>query len=235
MGKDNKVAREEEKMQGIISMTGLIAYLVASIEKMKDPRQPSPNTTYSLKDAVLGGFSLFLMQCESFLEHQRQLHSRNGRDNLQTLFGAIKIPSDNQIRNILDKIKANSLFVVFSDIYQLLKTRGILTQYEVLDKQLLIPLDGTEYFSSQNIHCEQCSHRTHKNGTVTYFHSAILPVIVSPQQKAVISHRRYLAFMQLKEISLISDVFRTSSSNLSLLESQQPANKLDQSLNRALR
>jgi hypothetical protein len=67
MGKDNKVAREEEKMQGIISMTGLIAYLVASIEKMKDPRQPSPNTTYSLKDAVLGGFSLFLMQCESFL------------------------------------------------------------------------------------------------------------------------------------------------------------------------
>jgi hypothetical protein len=71
-------------MQGIISMGGLIAYLVASIEKMKDPRQPSPNTTYSLKDAVLGGFSLFLMQCESFLEHQRQLHSRNGRDNLQT-------------------------------------------------------------------------------------------------------------------------------------------------------
>jgi hypothetical protein len=132
MGKDNKVAREEEKMQGTISMTGLIAYLVASIEKMKDPRQPSPNTTYSLKDAVLGGFSLFLMQCESFLEHQRQLHSRNGRDNLQTLFGAIKIPSDNQIRNILDKIKANSLFVVFSDIYQLLKTRGILTRYEVL-------------------------------------------------------------------------------------------------------
>ncbi|UXE62225.1 MAG: hypothetical protein KA717_19850 [Woronichinia naegeliana WA131] len=59
---------------------------------------------------------------------------------------------------------------MFSDIYQLLKTRGILTRYEVLDKQLLIPLDGTEYFSSQNIHCEQCSHRTHKNGTVTYFH-----------------------------------------------------------------
>jgi hypothetical protein len=54
-------------------MGGLIAYLVASIEKMKDPRQPSPNTTYTLKDAVLGGFSLFLMQLDSakFLENQR--------------------------------------------------------------------------------------------------------------------------------------------------------------------
>lgn len=28
--------------------------------------------------------------------------------------------------------------------------------------------------------------RAHKNGTVTYFHSAILPVIVSPSQSLVI-------------------------------------------------
>ena len=40
MGKDKKGDREDEKMQGIISMAGLIAYVVASIEKMKDPRQP---------------------------------------------------------------------------------------------------------------------------------------------------------------------------------------------------
>jgi hypothetical protein len=86
MGKDNKGDREDGKMQGIISMAGLIAYVVASIEKMKDPRQPSPNTTYSLKDVVLGGFSLFLMQCESFLEHQRQLHSRNGRGIIFKLY-----------------------------------------------------------------------------------------------------------------------------------------------------
>lgn len=59
--------------------------------------------------------------------------------------------------------------------------------FEVLGGQLLVTLDGTEYFSSQCIHCDQCSHRTHKNGTVTYFHSAILPVIVAPLQEQVIS------------------------------------------------
>jgi len=32
-----------------------------------------------------------------------------------------------------------------------------------------------------------CSSRTHKNGTVTYFHSAILPVIVAPGQSQVIT------------------------------------------------
>jgi hypothetical protein len=47
----------------------------------------------------------------------------------------------------------------------------------------LVALDGTQYFDSQTIHCECCSSRTHKNGTITYFHSAILP----PGQSQVIS------------------------------------------------
>ncbi len=97
------------------------------------------------------------------------------------------IPTDNQIRNILDKITPDAIFEVFNQIYRILKAKGYLKRYSVVDGQLLIPLDGTEYFSSQCIHCDQCSHRTHKNGTVTYFHSAILPVIVAPGQEHVIS------------------------------------------------
>jgi hypothetical protein len=51
----------------------------------------------------------------------------------------------------------------------------------------LVALDGTQYFNSQSIHCKCCSSRTHKNGTITYFHNAILPVIVAPSQPQVIS------------------------------------------------
>jgi hypothetical protein len=65
--------------------------------------------------------------------------------------------------------------------------------------------------------------------------SQVAQVTAIPNSNGNIKYRRYLAFMRSREISLISDVFCTSSSNLSLLESQQPANKLDQSLNRALR
>lgn len=171
----------------VIGITTLLGYLRESIAKMTDPRKPSPNKQYSIADLVLSAFGVFFMQCESFLEYQRQLNSRKGRDNAQTLFGVNKIPTDNQIRNILDKIKPSALFEVFASVYRLLKSQGLLKAYQVLGGQLLIPLDGTEYFSSQCLHCEQCSHRTHKNGTVTYFHAAILPVIVSPNCDQVIS------------------------------------------------
>ncbi len=57
----------------------------------------------------------------------------------------------------------------------------------MLGDNLLVPLDGTEYFSSQKIHCPCCSSRQHNNGTVTYFHQALLPVIVAPGNPQVIS------------------------------------------------
>jgi hypothetical protein len=72
------------------------------------------------------------------------------------------------------------LFEVFISFYQILKSKGFLKQYEVLEGQLLVPLDGTEYFSSKRIYCKNCSSKKHRDDSVTYSHSAILPVIISP-------------------------------------------------------
>jgi hypothetical protein len=79
-----------------------MAYLYRAIAPIKDLRQPSNATKYGLSDAILGGFAVFFMQCESFLEHQRQMASRCGQDNAQTLFGLQQVPTVPQIRNILD-------------------------------------------------------------------------------------------------------------------------------------
>lgn len=174
-------------MIDLIGFTALLGYLQAAVAKIQDPRKDSPNKQYSIQDAVLSAFGAFFLQCESFLEYQKQLNSRKGRDNTQTLFGASKNPTDNQIRNIIDPINARVLVEVFQQIYRKLKMLGYLKPFEVLGEQLLVALDGTEYFSSQCIHCEQCSHRRHKNGAITYFHSAILPVIVVPNHEHVIS------------------------------------------------
>ena len=132
-------------MRELLGINTLLGYLQASIPKLEDHRKSSPNTKYSIFDAVLGAVGIFFRQCELFLEYQRQLNSRKGRDNTQTLFGVVKIPTDAQIRNILDLIKPSVIFEVFIKVDQLLKSNGILSQFEVLGGQLLIPLDGTEY------------------------------------------------------------------------------------------
>jgi len=165
----------------------LLGFLQAAIAQMQDPRQASDATCYSLKDTVLAAFSVFFMQSESFLEHQRQMHSRHGKDNAQALFGLEQIPTTPQIRNILDQMAAVGLLGVFRWVYHALHQGGWLRPYHCLGGHLLVALDGTEYFRSQKIHCCHCSSRTPKNGRTTYFHSAILPVIVAPQQSQVIA------------------------------------------------
>lgn len=170
-----------------LSFDVLLGYLQQAIVGMVDPRRPSNGTRYSLEEAVMGAFIGFFMQSESFLEHQRQLNSRCGRDNAQTLFGLEKIPKVEQMRNLLDQISARRLFVVFEWIYRALKVQGYLRPFEVLDHSLLVTFDGTEYYSSEKISCPCCSTRTHKNDKITYFHQALLPAIVHPEQSSVIS------------------------------------------------
>jgi hypothetical protein len=48
------------------------------------------------------------MQSASFLAFQRALEKGHGRSNCQTLFGIEKIPSDNYIRDMLDRAPISS-------------------------------------------------------------------------------------------------------------------------------
>jgi hypothetical protein len=170
-----------------LSFESLMVYLNRAISPISDPRQSSNGKRYSLQDLILGAFSVFFMQCESFLEHQRYMQSHEGHNNAKTLFGLSEIPSDPQIRNVLDKTEVEPLFNVFTWVFQSLEQGGWLKRYKFLESQYLIALDGTTYFSSSKIHCSQCNHRTHQNGKTSYFHSAILPVIVTSDQSEVIS------------------------------------------------
>ena len=55
------------------------------------------NTSYSIKDAALGEFSVFFTQSPSFLAHQRTMKQTKGRSNAESLFGIEKVPCDNQM------------------------------------------------------------------------------------------------------------------------------------------
>jgi hypothetical protein len=55
-----------------------------------------------------------------------------------------------------------------------------------LDGYYLLALDGTEYFSSSQIHCSQCIEKHHRNGEVTYHHQLLGAALVCPGHKEVI-------------------------------------------------
>ena len=162
------------------SFAVLLQFIEDSIKNFPDPRK-GKNTVYEVRDAVLSAFSVFFMQCPSFLAHQKAMGTRKGKNNAESIFGVHKIPTDTHIRNVLDPIPPELLFPVFDKIFTFLVTEHVIADLVTTDNLLLIALDGTWFFSSEQIKCRACQTKSHRNGSVTYYHSAITPVIVKPE------------------------------------------------------
>jgi hypothetical protein len=157
------------------------------IAQLPDHRTKGPNTRYAIQDAALGAFGIFFTQSASFLEYQRQLQQTKGHNNAHTLLGVEQIPCDNQVRTLLDPIAPSHLDAVFVEVFEGLEQHRMLANFRSLGDQLLVALDGTNYFSSKAIHCHNCLTRQLTNGQTLYYHAAITPVIVCPGQSQVIA------------------------------------------------
>ena len=169
-----------------LKLTHLIKDLELVFEQFPEHRS-GKNSQYELADAGMGAFSVFFTQCPSFLARQQELKLLKGRSNAEKLFELGEIPSDNQIRNLLDPVDPTHLGRFYRQTFQAMEEAGILKRFRSYSDQLLVALDGTEYFSSKKIHCENCSHRILQNGATNYFHSVLTPVIVHSGNAHVIS------------------------------------------------
>lgn len=169
-----------------LSFDGLISRYKGYFATLPETRSRS-NTSYTMLDAALSGFAVFFMQQPSFLAKQKLLQKKHNKSNAQSLFTIENIPSDNQVRNILDPLSPECLSPLFDDLYNGLYQYGYLEKYKAVNDNLLIAIDGTQYFSSNNIHCKNCSTCEHSNGDITYSHKAITPVIVNSGTSDVIS------------------------------------------------
>jgi hypothetical protein len=172
-------------MSETLAFDGLIEEFHRVLDGLPDYRT-GQNVIYSIKDAALGAFAVFFTQSPSFLAHQRAMQQTKGRNNAESLFGIEEVPCDNHIRKLLDPIAPRYLFPMFEQVFSDLEAAEELDGFRSLDGHLHIALDGTCYFSSKKIYCQNCSHRTATNGATTYFHSAITPVVVAPDNEYVI-------------------------------------------------
>ena len=140
-------------MTHLLRFDDLQAVLRQGIALLPDHRKPSPNTRYTIQDAVLSAFGVFFTQSPSFLAYQRRLQHTKGHNNAQTLFGVEPIPCDKQIRTLLDPLAPSALAQVFVSIFHGLEQYRMFDHFRVLGAQLLVSLGGTTSFASQTIHC----------------------------------------------------------------------------------
>lgn len=167
------------------SVRSLISSIAEVFKRLPDTRRGGNNQSYTIADAAMSAFSAFFTQSPSFLDYQRRMQKEKGQNNANSLFGVHKIPSTQQICNLLDPVSPEHLYPFFIEAADALHRTGNLEGFRSVGDTLLIALDGTEYFSSEKISCPNCSERTLRNGKVQHYHTVVTPVIVAPGQNTV--------------------------------------------------
>jgi hypothetical protein len=165
--------------KSILTFEGLTNRLREIGGAFKDKRR-GKNKQYDMSDVVMSAFSVFYLQCPSFLSYQETMENTQGNNNARTLFGIEKIPSDNHTRDLLDVEDPKTLFPIFHDVFHGLEQANLLNGLRGSLNNLLFAFDGVEYHRSTKVHCDQCKVFEHSNGRKSYAHSMVTAVIVKP-------------------------------------------------------
>ena len=173
-------------MRQKLSLQSVMSHFRERWASLPDTRKRNNNTKYAIVDGVLAAFAVFFMQSSSFLAHQRLLQSKKGRSNAGSLFQVEEIPSDPQIRNLVDPLSSGYFHEDFWFLLDELKEQQRFLQFRNDLNTYAIALDGVNFFSSENISCPKCLKREDRSGTEHFYHSAITPVFVKPGQTQVL-------------------------------------------------
>jgi hypothetical protein len=163
-----------------LSADPLFTLVREGFEKIPDHR-PAHNEV-SLADAMMSAFAMFSLKEPSLLAFD----GKRNDENLKAVYQIHEIPCDTHLRTILDPVEPEMLRPMFQDVFRQLQRGKALESFVFYEGCYLLSLDGTGYFSSNQIHCPSCLEKTSKNGTVTYYHQMLGAAIVHPDHKEVI-------------------------------------------------
>ena len=167
-----------------LTLEALVSLLSDTFQRLPDQRH-ADRISFLLHDTLLSGLAMMFFQHPSLLEFQRRMKERRGRCNLETIFGVTQVPSDSQMREILDPLEIEPLRQLLPILFEKLRRAGWAKPFKT---QLLtgqdqgdfysLALDGTQYFHSTKLECPSCLIKTDQSGQVHYSHCVVAATLV---------------------------------------------------------
>ena len=128
-----------------IKMEQIIDRFRESWLTLTDVRKGNNSQKYTMTDGALAAFSVFFTQSPSFLSFQRDMGQKKRSSNAQALFKEGKIPSDQQIRNLLDPVLPAQIHSDTWWVLEQLAASGHLESYRCFQGTLGIAMDSVTF------------------------------------------------------------------------------------------
>lgn len=151
-------SRKSLSSQGLLNITKQHFSSVKE-EKSFTPRTKSP---ISLSDCLMSALAVFSLKFPSLLKFDTA-HKQEPtlQHNLRQLYQVSHVPSDTYMRERLDEVSPFELRQVYKKIFTQAQRGKLLEPFEYLNGAYLVPVDGTGFFSSNTVNCENCCTKKH--------------------------------------------------------------------------
>lgn len=172
----------------LLTFDAYVHMLAKTFERIPDTRV-SGSGDYSMTDALMSAFAMFFFQEPSMLAFQRTLEQRRHRNNLETMFGVGGIPSDSQMREIIDGAEIAPVRRQMGRVFERVRRVGWAERFKTRvgsEDYYTVVLDGTQYFHSTAIQCPSCLKRTDAKGVVHYSHQILAATLVKASSHQIL-------------------------------------------------
>jgi hypothetical protein len=148
---------------------------------------------YVLADTLMSGFAMMFFQHPSLLQFQRAMEKKRQRCNLQTIFWVQEVPSDTQMREMLDGVEVEALRGLLPQLWEKVRRAGWSKRFTTTlpsgqhqGRYYTIALDGSEYFRSTQVQCPHCLRQPDNTGRVHYSHLIVGATLVRAGSHSVL-------------------------------------------------
>jgi hypothetical protein len=162
-----------------------IVNLLASTFGAVDDARAADQLRYPLHNILMSGVAMMFFQHPSLLQFQRAMQQKRRRCNLQTIFGVPEVPSDTQMREILDGVAPEVLRGVLPQLWEKVRRAGwgprfttTLPSGQQQGTYYTVALEGSEYFHSTQVQCPHCLRQPDPQGRVHYSHKIVGATVV---------------------------------------------------------
>lgn len=171
-------------MRQSLSRPGLINTVREVFNSLADHRRLA-SIDYPLGEVFSAALAMFVLKMPSLLGFEKASLNPCVKHNLATLFGVHEVPSDSQLRTILDPVEPARLRPAFRAVHSKLQRGNALVNFTCFDGKQLLAMDGTGTYSSTQVACPHCCVKNKQSGS-EYYHQMVVAALVHPDHKVAL-------------------------------------------------
>ena len=157
------MAESKPSMRQELSRPGLVRTVREVFDSLDDHRRLA-SVDYPLGEVSSAALAMFMLKMPSLLGFEKESMNPCVKHNLGTLFGVNQVPSDSQLRTILDPVEPARLRPAFRAVHSKLQRGNAVVNFTCFNGKQLLAMDGTGIYSSTQVACPHCCVKNKKSG-----------------------------------------------------------------------